>query len=138
MIRYRCTPISANEQRGQHPDVGGEEALQGERAQVRAAAQGFQDEVADEGHAAGDLRADRGRPVGLLVPGQQVAGEAHAQREQQQADADQPGQLAGIFVGGGHEHPQHVDEDHDHHQRRAPVMDAADQPAEGDTVHNVL
>ncbi len=121
-----------------HPDVGGEEALQRERAQVRSAAQGFEDEVADEGNRACDLRADRGRPVGRLVPGEQVAREAHANGRQQKTDADQPGQLARIFVGGGHKHPQHMDEDDDHHQRCAPVMDAADQPAEGNAFHDVL
>ena len=44
----------------------------------------------------------------------------------------------GIFKRGGDEHAQHVDEDHQHHQTGAPVMDAADQPAEGHIVHDVL
>ena len=56
----------------------------------------------------------------------------------QQADADQPGQLARIFEGCGEEYPQQVNKDDDHHQRCAPVMDAADQPAECHAFHNVL
>ena len=79
---------------GDHPDVGGEEALQGEGAQVRAAAQGFEDEFADEGDRPCDLCADRGRPVRLLVPRKQVTRKAHAEGGEKQTDADQPGQFA--------------------------------------------
>ena len=56
----------------QHPDVGGKKALQREGAQVRSAAQDFENEVADNGDSACDLRADRRRPVGSLVPGEQI------------------------------------------------------------------
>jgi hypothetical protein len=55
----------------------------------------------------------------------------------QQTYADQPGQLTGIFEGGGHEDPQQVDEDQDHHQRCTPMVDAADEPAKGDAIHDV-
>ena len=46
--------------------------------------------------------------------------------------------LARVFVGCSDKHTQHVDKDDDHHHRGAPVMDAADQPAEGNAFHDVL
>ena len=126
-------------QRGrQHPDVSGEESLQCERAQVRTAAQGFEDEVADKRHASCNLRADGGRPIRLLIPWQKITSKSHAEREDEQSDADQPCQFTRIFEGSGYEHSQHMDEDHDDHQGRAPMMDAADQPAKRDAVHDVI
>jgi len=122
---------------GEYPDVTGEEPLQGERAQVGAAAQGFENELAEEGNGPCDLRADGGGPVRALVPREQVAGEAHAECGDQQADADQPGQFTRVLVRGSDKDTQQMEEDHDHHERRTPVMDAADQPAEGHVVHDV-
>jgi len=122
---------------GEYPDVTGEEPLQGERAQVGAAAQGFENELAEEGNGPCDLRADGGGPVRALVPREQVAGEAHAERGDQQADADQPGQFTRVLVRGSDKDTQQMEEDHDHHERRTPVMDAAHQPAESHIVHDV-
>src|SRR5512139_1625400 len=45
----------ADQDSGKQPDMGGEEALQGQRAQVRAAAQGLENEFADEGDRSCDL-----------------------------------------------------------------------------------
>ena len=87
-----------------HPNVGGKEALKGQRAQVRAAAQGFEDKAADQRNTARDLRPNGRRPIGPLIPGKQVTRKAHADRRQQETDADQPGHLARIFVGGGHKY----------------------------------
>ena len=64
---------------GKHPDMGREKALQREGAQVRAAAQSLQDEIANEWNAPRDLRSDRGSPIRGLIPWEQIASEAHAE-----------------------------------------------------------
>ncbi len=115
-----------------------EEARQGHCAQISPAAQDAVDKWSDKWHRAGDLCADCGRPIGSLVPGQQVAGEAHAQGGQQQHHTGDPGQLARVFISRKKEGAQHMAENNDHHQGSAPVVDAADQPAEGHIVHDVL
>ena len=48
----------------------------------------------------------------------------------EQPDADDPGQLARVLVGGLEEDPQQVEDQEHDHQVGAPVMDAPDQPAE--------
>ena len=68
--------MNASQDERDDPDVSREEALQGQRAQIRAAAQGFEDEIADQRHTPRDLGADRGGPVRTLVPREQVAGES--------------------------------------------------------------
>ena len=62
------------------------------------------------GVRAGDRRADAEPPVRVLVEAQHLAGEGHAERAQEQDDADDPGQLARILVGAEEEHLDHVDE----------------------------
>ena len=113
------------ENSGDDPNVCGEEALQGECAELRSAAEGFEDELAEEGNCASDLCADGGCPVGFLIPREQVTCEAHAQRREEEADADEPCEFTRELERGGEEHAQHVDEDDDHHQGCTPVMNAA-------------
>ena len=55
--------------------------------------------LADERSAAGDGSADAQPPIGILIEAQDLSGEGHAESHQQQKDADDPGQLAGKFVG---------------------------------------
>src|SRR6202521_883785 len=74
----------------------------------------------------------RDGPDGQLVPGQQVAGEAQQQRDQQQQGADAPVELARLLVGAGQKDARHVEPDRDHHRVRRPTVHVADDAAEGD------
>ena len=81
-------------------------------------------------HRAGDVGADLGGPVGLLVPGQQVAREPEAEGDEQQHHAGEPVELARRLVGAGEEDAQHVDEHQQHHATGGPLVDGAYPPAE--------
>ncbi len=59
------------------------------------------DEIADHRKVPGNVGADHGGPIGLHVPGQEVAGETQPQGDQEQADAHDPGQLPGSLVAPG-------------------------------------
>ena len=75
-------------------NVGHVEARQRERADGVAAAQQACQPLADKGNLADDVGAHRSREVCLLIPGQQIAGKAHAQHEQRQRGAGDPQQFA--------------------------------------------
>ena len=85
----------------------------------------------------GDVVGDDRGPVGALVEGQQVAGQAHHQGEDQQHHADHPVELARVLVGAEEEGPPHVEEDQDDHHRGAPLVHPADELAEEDVVGQV-
>ena len=68
----------------QHRHVQHVEAQQRFLADGGIAQQQELDLLADQRRVAGDRGADRDRPEGQLVPGQQVAGEAQEQRQQKQ------------------------------------------------------
>ena len=91
----------------------------------------------DHGSGAVDVDPDHRGPEGALVEGQQVAGEGHRHRQDQQHDADHPVELARVLVGAEEEGAAHVQEDQDHHQARAPLVHAVDEGAERDLVVDV-
>ena len=93
---------------------------------------------ADQGNAAGDGSADAEAPVGVLVEAQHLPGEGHAQRHQQQEDADDPGQLAGKLVGAEQKHLAHVDEHDGDHEVGAPAVYRAQEPSQRDVVIQIL
>ena len=97
----------------------------------RAAQHHLHDLRPDDGSAAGDGRADAEAPVGVLVEAQDLAGEGHAQRAEEQEDADDPGQLARELVGAEQHDLDHVEEDDRHHEVGAPAVHRAQEPAEG-------
>ena len=66
--KIQVHPDQASQRSRQHPDMGGEKALQGESAQIRAAAQGFEDKVANKGNTSRDLRTVRRRPIRRFDP----------------------------------------------------------------------
>ena len=82
------------------------------------------------GIAAGNGRADAEAPVRVLIKAQHLAGERHAERHEQKKDAQDPGQLAGKFVGPEQKHLRHVDEHDGDHEVRAPAVDRAKKPAQ--------
>ncbi len=131
-IIQKCPRSSTHDDPRQHEHVQGEEAPERRGADLLAAAQADEQEVADEGHRAGDVGADLGGPVGLLVPGEQIAGEAEPHGDPEQGHAGEPVQLARRLVGAGEEHAQHVHEHQQDHAAGGPVVDGADPPAELD------
>jgi hypothetical protein len=70
--------------------------------------------------------------AGQLVVGQRIAEQPLGQAEGKQHDADQPVDLAGLAVGAGEEHPQHVRHDRGHEQVGRPVVDLPQQQAAAD------
>ena len=137
VTRYRCAPISAAITPGDQQHVDRVEARERRGAEVRAAEQEVRQERSDERAAGVDVDTDDRGPVRALVERQQVAGEAHRQRQDQQHDADHPRQLARVLVGAVEEHPPHVQEDQDDHHRRAPLVHGVHELAEEHVVVDV-
>ena len=92
-------------------DVDAEEAAHRRAGDVRPAPEEEQQLVADQRDPARDLGAHHGRPVRALVPREQVAREAEAERDEQQPAAHHPGQLARVLVGGLEEDPAEMERD---------------------------
>ncbi len=85
-----------------------------------------------------EVRADRDRPVRQLVPGEQIAREGEAERDQQQHHADDPVELAGFLVGTGVEDAHEMERDDEHHEVRRPAVHVADQLPEAHAGLQVL
>ena len=79
------------------------EARERVTADLGAAVEELREELADERRRPVQVDADDGRPVGRLVPRQQVAGEALEHAEDEQHHADDPVQLARVLVGAEQE-----------------------------------
>ena len=119
---------------GNDEDMQREEARDGCAADDGAAEQQMDQRRADEGNTAHDGCADAEAPVGVLIEAHDLAGEGHAEREQKQADADDPGEFAGKFVGAEEEDLHHVDEHDGDHEVGTPAVQRAQIPAERDVV----
>ena len=104
----------------------------GERSgcRIRPADDDLLEVRADDRRPPHDVGGDLRRPVALLVPGKQVAGQAEAQRHEQQGHAEPPVDLAGRAVGAGEQDLEQVQGQQDDHRLRAEVVDAPDEPAE--------
>ena len=105
--------------------------------ELRSGPQEVRQVGADDRPRGVDVHGHHGGPEGALVERQQVAGQAHHQREHQQHHADHPVQLARVLVRAEEEGPAHVQEDQDDHHRRAPLVHAAHELAEEDLVGDV-
>src|SRR5918911_1342729 len=81
---------------GQEQNVQRVEAAERVAADLRAAAQERREKRAEERRGAVDVDPDDGGPVGGLVVGEQVAGEALEQRDGDEQHADDPVQLAWV------------------------------------------
>ena len=90
--------------------------------------------AADPRHAADDGCADAEAPVGVLIEAQHLAGEGHAERHEQQKDAENPGELARKFVRAEEKHLRHVDEHDGDHEVRSPAVHGAQKPAQRNLV----
>ena len=58
----------------------------------------------------------------------------HSERQEQQQNTHDPGQLSGKFVSSEKEDLHHVNEDDRDHEIRAPAVQGANEPAECDLV----
>src|SRR5262245_6127543 len=73
------------------------------------------EEVADDRNSPYHIDAYLRRPIGGLIPGQQIAGEGKPHHKQKQHDADHPHHFAWWFERTIEEYLKHVQTDRDHH-----------------------
>src|SRR5258708_34633236 len=85
----------------------------------------------DERDSTHDRSSDTQAPVRILVEAQHLARESHPERHQQKEDADNPGQLAWIFISSEQEYLHHVNQHERDHEIGAPTVKGADEPTEG-------
>ena len=85
-------------------------------------------------HAAENGGADAEAPVGVLIEAQHLSGERHAEGEQEQEDADDPGELARKLIGAEEKDLCQVNEHDGDHEVGAPAVHGAQKPAELDVV----
>ena len=110
---------------------------QRQRAKVDATAHERGHLLAEERSAARDVDGDGRRPVGLLIPRQQVARQRKSQDEEQQDDARHPRDLARLLVRPEEDDAQHVDHGGDHDEARAEEVKSPDEPSERQPVGDV-
>ena len=121
----------------QQQDVRGIPAQQRQRAELAPAAHHRGNRLADERRASRDVDRDRCRPVGFLVPGQEVAGQGEGHDDQEQCHAGQPGDFARVLVGAERDDARHVRDRGDDDEARAEEMQAANEPAERHVIGHV-
>ena len=126
----RCRPTSAEQNAGNDEDVQREEARERWPGDDGAAQHQIHQRAADERHAAQDRRADAEPPVGVLIEAQNLSRKCHAQREQQQEDADDPGKFAREFVGAEEKDLHQVNQHDGDHEIRTPAVQRAQIPAQ--------
>ncbi len=122
---------------GDEQHVDRVEARERRRPELRPGAQEVAQVGADDRAGAVDVDPDHRGPEGALVEGQQVAGEGHRHRQDQEHDADHPVELARVLVGAEEEGPPHVEEDQDDHHARPPLVHPVHELAEEDVVVDV-
>src|SRR6201997_2103929 len=88
----------------------------------------------ENGNAARDGCSNTESPIGILIKAQHLPAECHAQRHQQQKDADNPGKFSRELVSSKKNHLDHMNKDNGHHEIGAPAMHSADEPAESDVM----
>ena len=121
----------------QQQDVHGIPAQQRQRPELASAAHHRGDRLAHERRASRDVDRDRCRPIGFLVPRQEVAGQGERHDDQEQRHAGQPGHFARRFVGPEHHDARHVRERGDDDETGAEEMQAANEAAERDVIGHV-
>src|SRR5262249_37770167 len=123
-------PDHADEDARHEKYVHREESRQRASRDDRPAEQKMDERVADARRSRRNRRTDPEPPVGVLIPAEDLAGEGHAERAEEQEDADDPRELARVFVGAPQEHLDHVQRHDGDHRIRAPEMQRAQEPAE--------
>jgi len=112
-------------------------AQQRQRAKIAAAAHHVRHLLSEERRAPRDVDRHGGRPVRLLIPRQQIAGEREAEDEEQQDDAGHPRHLAWLLVRTEHHDAQHVNHCGNDDEARAEEVQAADDAAERQLIGDV-
>ena len=108
------------------------EAREGHHAHCALAAQQAKQIRTHNRRAGGKLRRDHRAPVGPVIPGEEVSGEAVGQREQQQRNSRYPGGFTRLLIGAVEECLGHMQHHHHDHHAGAPVVQAAHEPAARD------
>ena len=134
------------------PDVDGDQCRDHERQQVvqreeavqrgivhrRAAQKPGLDRFADARDRAEEAGDDRGTPEGHLAPGQNITHEGGAHHQQEDDHPDDPGHLARGLVAAVVEAAENVQVDRKEEQRRAVLVQVADEVATVHVAHDVL
>ncbi len=126
-----------DEERRQDGGVEDEEA--GERVLVVgvAAEEEALGDGADDRHLVGDVGADCRAPEAELLVDEAVPREPEDERREEEADAHHPVELARLAEGASEEDAHLVEDDGRDHQRGAPLVNAAQIPAEARLVGDV-
>ena len=127
----------SHEREREDHDVDHEKAVERENARGRPAFEEAGQEVSDDGNDARHLDSHDASPVGLLIPREKVAGEAEADHDLCEEKPHDPDHLVRLLVRPPQEDLCRVDDQHDDHGRRTPVMDSADEPAVVHVFHDV-
>jgi hypothetical protein len=109
--------------------VHGVPAGQRQRADLRAAAQQRPDAHAEHRRVLRDVDRHDRRPVGALIPRQQIAGQAEGEDHLQQQQPDDPVQLARLAVAAEEHDPDQVQHRRDDDHRRAPMVQPTEERA---------
>ena len=135
-------PHEGEDERRQEEDVEGVEARQRRAAHDLSGQQQLHQPLADQRHPVGLRGPHHHRPVGVLVPAQQLPGERQPHRQQQQDRPGQPVHLARELVAAQQVGLADVGHDQHHHRRGAPEVDPAQHAAQrrllGDEVQAVV
>ena len=118
--------------------VEGEEAVQGRIANDEVAADQDRQIVTDHRNGTEQVHDDLSAPVRHLPPREQVTEEGFTHQHQEDADAEQPGQLTRLAVRTVDQATEHVQIDHDEEGRGTGRVHVADQPATRDVAHDVF
>ena len=87
------------------------------------------DPRAEDGNATGNGGADAEAPESVLIKTEDLTGEGHAESDEQQEDANDPGEFAGKFESAKEKDLDHVNQHDGHHEVGAPAVKSADIPA---------
>ncbi len=117
-----------------HEHVQREESRQRRPANDRPAQHQVYQLRPHERHATGDRSADSQAPIRILVKPHHLPRKRHAQRQQQQHNANNPRKLARKFVCAKQKHLHHVNQHDGDHEVRSPSMQRAHIPTQRDIV----
>lgn len=122
----------------QHHDVDDKESAECHLSRGRTAFEEASHEITQDRRLVHDFDADGRRPIGALVPWQEIAGEAEAHHDAEERQTDQPDEFPWLLIGAPQKDLRHVGEHADHHRGRAPEMVAQEEPAIIHVVDDVL
>ena len=121
---------------GHDHHVGGVKSGNRLAGDLLAAAEEMHEEITYPGHRARYLRTHQRGVVRELVPRQQVSGETGGQRERQQDDAGDPGQLPRLSIRPSDKHREKVQAHYRDEEVCAPNVHTAHQPPKGHLGHD--